>query len=81
MIRMFYAILALSLVVFVHLANGQNTCQNALDKLSIECTALLLTANPVVCNGTCGPEASTVATACENVVSYIAIDSYVCINI
>ena len=44
-------------------------CQIAANVVNGSCLLLLHTADPTVCSGTCGTQASTAATTCASIVS------------
>ena len=63
-------ILALFSLAFVQVVRSQTVeCVGAITAVDDQCIDLVATANPVVCNETCGSQLTAVQNACESSVS------------
>ena len=63
-------VLALVSLAFVQAVGGQTVeCIGAITAVDDQCIDLVATANPVVCNETCGSQLTAVQSACESSVS------------
>lgn len=67
------------IATFVQLVKSQ-TCESARNNFDFQCAAILNTADPSVCTGSCSIQLTTLKTACENSVSLIQYSYIVVTN-